>query len=1029
MGGRGAPSPFSRRRSLWIDTSRQGYSAVTSEDRPTGVTYQFFDQIAAAGEANQAKGYFDKTLEERPWSVISTDPNSAVVVERHRDHTFGMKEPTLMWFKDGQRKELYIEGVTTEQYLERSGLSFSYKRGEEAKLFKRMSRIMRSYSVEQRFDRSEVKIERVSDERYGKVHDGAGVVSREMLGKFLINSQLSPRKQQVMAEELNHAGRIEFTIMTKRGQEKGHAIVSDPPLLNQAGEKVDFILPSDIKGEVKLTEPESTWVGINFVHGKGKMKMDVQSLANFGPKAGSDQAFISPEQHAGFIRDEVARFEQAVQAGTDPTIDIKKSDAFATPEEIAASPHQEFALSGGDIRHYPTHIARVIDQKIESMEFTRDIDNKRKLQLPVPGARLYMMPDHVGQVAGLDISIPRGEVYMDLERGTAWVNSEDWLQVQDSPESNPHGLRDIWGGADNDDALWMIPFRDQAEGVKAEEGDSGLKVVAWRSPNEDGEYVILRPTANSDLPKWEKANGEWISHIEANSDYLPTRVDHAQRTYQGMVTEPSGGERVNGFDLADMEAAARRGSENAGALGGYINPTIVYRAANGELPNDLPASTEEIIDAMNKNGGDLTGVKRYSYELSARMVTSGVPIPPYLADRLLFDPNLDKGERAILSNQIRYTDGSHHIDRVTQAVRDEIDHLHRLKEKMVGEAHPPNKLYDTVFNEPDAEKYFTLGADLNKTFSHTLYRVIRPEQIKAHKARKALAVVEQGLKDGDPIGLNSDAIKIQAYLSGQISKDEIKEAEFKTSGVLQALTGRLTKKEIGSFKFSPQDFDRAKWSVWEKLSHYPPTEKGKILRAGLADDLMAGKGGKSMWRYAVRDEVGGIVYHDLRPEVAHELQKTGLGNAMNQALREVGLLNYHTDGDKDRSGDRDRDKDRNRDRDRELHPQANSQVSHGINNNGSNRNEPNSYRPIQFSGLAQQPEKGEVFLSISQSHPSKKTGAGAGAGERLIAKTADGRLFGEVKSGELQAGDRIQLKYNKPSSTGTADLFGVFEKL
>lgn len=987
MGGRGAPSPFSRRRSLWVDTESRGYSVVTSEDRSAGAKFHFFDQISAAGEGDT--GYFDKTFEPTRWTVISTDSNSDRPVERHRDHTFGMAEPTLMWFKDGQRKELYMEGVTTEQYLERSGLAFSYKRGEEAKLFKRMSRVMRSYTVEQRFDRSEVKIERIDDSRYGKVHDGAGVVSREMLGKFWINSQLPLSKQQAMAEELQHASRVEFTIMTERGQEKGHAIVSDTPLLGKDGQSVDFILPSDIKTEVRLTDSDSAWVGINFVHGKGSMKMDVQSLANFGPKAGSADAFISPEQHARFLRDEVVQFEQAVEAGKDPTLNV---DAFATPKEIASSPHKEFALSGGDIRHYPTHVARVIDQKIDSLAFQRSYENKDwKLQLPVPGARLYMMPDHVGQVAGLDVSVPRGEVYMDLERGTAWVNSEDWLQVNDSSDSNPHGLRDIWGGADNDDALWMIPFYDQAPGAA-----NSLKVLAWRSPNEDGEYMVLRPTENSDLPKWRTAEGETIYGIEANSEHLPTRVDHANRTYQGMVTEPSGGERVDGFMMADMEAAAERGAINAGALGGYINPTMVYRAANGELPNDLPASTEEIIDAMNKNGGDLSKVKEYSYELSARMATSGVPVPRYLVDRLIFDPELSREDRDLLRSQIRYTDEDHHIDRVTQAVQQEMDQLQQLKKKMVGEAHAPNKLYDTVFSEPDADRYFTLGADLNKTFSHTLYKVVRPEKIRRLKAERALSYLRDGdgnIKDG----FEQDAIKVRAYADGRLSHDEIRATEFKHGGIINTLTKRpadLSNEEKASLEFTPQDFDRAKWAVWNKLTHYSPTEQGKILRAGLADDLLAGKGGKSMWRYAVRDEVGGMTYHDLPPEVAHELQKTGLGNAMNQALREVELLNYHTDEEG------------------KLYPQP---VAQG-------HNEANSYRPIQLSGLAQLPNKDEeTFLYIW-----KKPG---GSEDDLIAQTPDGRLFGEVDSGDLKAEDRIRLKYSKPSSNKGADLFGVFEQL
>ena len=68
-----------------------------------------------------------------------------------------------------------------------------------------------------------------------------------------------------------------------------------------------------------------------------------------------------------------------------------------------------------------------------------------------------------------------GEIHIDPRSGTAWVNDEDWLALQDS--SKGAGIAGI-GSADHDDALWLYPFTDH---------DGGRRVLAWRL-NQVGEY-------------------------------------------------------------------------------------------------------------------------------------------------------------------------------------------------------------------------------------------------------------------------------------------------------------------------------------------------------------------------------------------------------------------------------------------------------------------------------------------------------------------------------------------------------------
>ena len=99
-----------------------------------------------------------------------------------------------------------------------------------------------------------------------------------------------------------------------------------------------------------------------------------------------------------------------------------------------------------------------------------------KHRFPIPGARLYIFPAAVGTR-----DVPSGHVELDFACATAFVADSDWLDY----------IVPVLGGCDGDDALWLFPFRDQAD-------DNNRKLLLWRSPNQDGEYVLLQPTVASD---------------------------------------------------------------------------------------------------------------------------------------------------------------------------------------------------------------------------------------------------------------------------------------------------------------------------------------------------------------------------------------------------------------------------------------------------------------------------------------------------------------------------------------------------
>ena len=116
-----------------------------------------------------------------------------------------------------------------------------------------------------------------------------------------------------------------------------------------------------------------------------------------------------------------------------------------------------------------------------------------KMRLPIPGGRHYVMPAAVGQRAGFSLHVERGQIHIDPDSGTAWVNDEDWLGLQDSAENS--GIADILGGADNDILLGST-FNDSLIGGM---GDDTLN-------GNDGDDTLLGGNGNDSLKGGSSGN-------------------------------------------------------------------------------------------------------------------------------------------------------------------------------------------------------------------------------------------------------------------------------------------------------------------------------------------------------------------------------------------------------------------------------------------------------------------------------------------------------------------------------------------
>lgn len=685
MGGRGSSTRWKTvTRRAGVVKLPEGYTVISSDAVRAGEAYPFFE---ASG---------------RRWSLVSVPLDGEVRV--HPSHRLGMEEPTLVWFSDNDRKELYVDGMRTREFCGAVGLDFSLHKGA-AVLSKRMSRVLRPYRVWEWFDSGQVKIAYMEQSpQEAKVWDGAGLIDRRMLTKLPVPEGIADGEARAWRRRLLREGRVEFTIQHAGGQDKGHAIVVDK-LRDDTGKRVDFLLPQDTKPEVVLSD--GVFVGINPVHGKDDLRLDIQSFINLS-------AFFGQEQAVDGARAELNLFEAAVATNQLEAVGMQLGGREGGQGQ--AWPLQAFWEAGGDIRWSPHLIKAVFDQHLRRLEASA----KDKVRLPQVGGRYYVMPAGVGRRGGLDLVVARGEVHLDPEHATAWVNDTDWLSLSgDRTEDYGDGIAAILGGADNDDGLWLAPFEDSS-GVGEGVGQAARRILVWRSPNNVGEYVVLKPTPNSHVPKWHGVE-VWQKR---DGSLLPERADRQQVQYLDMVNHEQVGNMGQGeaYSVEAMREVQATLEKNMGGLELYCNASLRHVAMYGGLPAVAPARLEDVVDSK-KTGADVSGVKQWCYADTARALSRGDRVPRRLLGRLARERGRDELELEPPPVLTCERDG-HWLDRFDRAWKGHLRQVEAVRDRLMVEARPPEALFEAVAQAP---KFLAAGARFNQLYAVTVKRLQRRE--------------------------------------------------------------------------------------------------------------------------------------------------------------------------------------------------------------------------------------------------------------------------------------------------------------
>jgi hypothetical protein len=591
----------------------------------------------------------------------------------------------LRWINGNHVTDLYVENTNTEEFLQQTGLHPYMKKGGFV-LSKRLSRLMRPYFMYGFFEKEEITVHYLDqDKRDQKVWDGAGRVRRSVLLRVLDEMPcLSVSKQKEMEHELRYAKRIEFTMMglggwsdrTVGGQDKGHVVVFEDDEL-----EADFVLPRDTKGEVTL-EDGSVFIGFYPVHHADSMRLDIQSLVNLW-------GFFDHDDLMRWLHEEGELFLDGVQHGDVGRAmrRIDQTDVSEDDEALEAITHwhmREYLASGGQVMWFGSIVKGLMNQHLKRL----NASTLNRFRLPIPGGRYYVMTDEVG-----DRTIESGYIELDSESSTAWVNADDWVDY----------IADVLGGADQDDAVWLFPFRDA-------ERDQYL---VWRSPNQLGEYVVLKPTADSELLYWD-AHTQNSCFQPMNIKALPPRIDTIQPNYMGLVdpnTAGSLGEWFNDYSIGAMDSTIARARQNRGALGMYCNALLLARALYGVLPSQPPAPLEDVIDGSVKTGTDLEAVKAWCLTASRRIIETRKPVPARLQDRLSL---VKEKEKAPL---VPVTSTDHWFDDLINAIEEHIRYIEVERDHLMAQTVPPLEVFTVGYQSASR---LHAGARLNQIYTSCL---------------------------------------------------------------------------------------------------------------------------------------------------------------------------------------------------------------------------------------------------------------------------------------------------------------------
>jgi hypothetical protein len=297
--------------------------------------------------------------------------------------------------------------------------------------------------------------------------------------------------------------------------------------------------------------------------------MDAQTLVNLRDVS-KPEPFISNDLLVDWLRTESAEVLVAVQTGQIGKLWERLFWASESEDEEGDQeteiPLAEYLASGGRLDWFASMTRRAMMQHLIKM------NGKvlHRFRLPAHDAlRLYLAVDVTGRV-----HVKPGHCLVDAARVSVFVSTEDWPVISD-----------VLGGADQDDAVGVILFRDVA-------AQQQVRAVIARNPNARGEYVLLQAEGFS-------ADPESLPLLDSRD--LPPRIDQVEREH----SELQPGQVPDGDFWQQTQAVVEQARKYFLGLPKYVNVLAAYLLAHGDYPARLPARISDAIDGFVKDMADM----------------------------------------------------------------------------------------------------------------------------------------------------------------------------------------------------------------------------------------------------------------------------------------------------------------------------------------------------------------------------------------------------------------------------------------
>jgi hypothetical protein len=528
--------------------------------------------------------------------------------------------------KDNKVVDLYLDGYHfPEQFLNDLGLEVSTEKGI-FQMSKRWSRIFRPYYYWEMFDEADLKIN-ISPAMDTKDHDGAMYIHGRILPKLC--NHLPEAKRLALKRQLEDCGRVEVTVLGPFGELKGHALV-------RWDIESDIVCPMDAKTEVKMTNGQIL-IAVNPVHHADHMWLDFQSMINLVPFFDYRQLVSNMDEHGRM-------FLEAIKTG-------KLDEVFAhirSMKELETWPVREFIARGGKAMHFASVVKALANQHLRLIR-ARGLEHMRA---PLPsGGRYYVFSDAVTQR-----DVPDGHVMLDPTIASAIVSRKDWLWISL-----------ILGGADQDDALWCYCFTSSVDGQRY--------VMIWRSPNDLGEYVVLKPHGEIPFATWPLHNPE----------LLPKRIDERQYTYLYEIEElPTDNQP---YCIGACTPAILQATKNIGTLGQTVNTRMFKKVMTGDIGTEQSAPLEDVIDFTVKKLGNMQPIKEFNKAVVRAHIAQDNHVPQIMWPRIIGMLTEDMQE----SLEPTF---NHWLDIYIAMVQKHIHDYKKLRDELALQAMPPIEVFE-----------------------------------------------------------------------------------------------------------------------------------------------------------------------------------------------------------------------------------------------------------------------------------------------------------------------------------------------